>query len=102
MGGPDEEQDALVIFGFVKDTRGAPVNDANVTAAIKQGITFSVRTGATGAYRFPLFNKNVNPGDVVIACEKQGYKQARVTRRPPVTSKEGQTAIETECRLERG
>jgi len=102
MAGPDEEQDALVFFGFVKDTRGAPVSDANATASIKGGITFSVRTGSTGAYRFPLFNKNVSPADVTIACEKQGYKPARVTRRPPVTTPQGQVTIETECRLERG
>lgn len=101
-GGSDDDHDAMVFFGFVKDTRGAPVADANALAKVKNGVTFSVRTGATGSYRFPLFNKKANPEDIVISCEKQGYKQVRVSRRPPVTKPDGAVTIETECRLERG
>ena len=103
-GERDEDPDeGLIIFGFVKDARGAPVADAKVSAQVKGGgATFYVTTGKTGAYRFPFFNSSVNPADIVIACSKQGYKQTRVTRRPVVKKPDGATPAETECRLEQG
>ena len=103
-GERDEDPDSgLVVFGFVKDARGAPVADAKVSAQLKGGAaTFYVTTGKTGAYRFPFFNGEVNPADVVIACSKPGYKQSRVTRRPVVKKPDGVTPAETECRLEQG
>ena len=103
-GERDEDPDSgLVVFGFVKDARGQPVADAKVSAQLKGGgATFYVTTGKTGAYRFPFFNGEVNPADVVIACSKSGYKQARVTRRPVVKKTDGVTPAETECRLEQG
>ena len=103
-GERDEDPDSgLVVFGFVKDARGAPVADARVSAQLKgSGATFYVTTGKTGAYRFPFFNGEVNPADVVIACSKTGYKQSRVTRRPVVKKPDGIIPAETECRLEQG
>jgi hypothetical protein len=103
-GERDEDPDSgLVVFGFVKDARGAPVADAKVSAQLKGGsATFYVTTGKTGAYRFPFFNGEVNPADVVIACSKPGYKQTRLTRRPVVKKPDGVTPAETECRLEQG
>jgi hypothetical protein len=102
MGGPDElMNDAVVIFGFVKDSRGAPVADANVKAKLGS-TTMYVRTDATGAYKLPLFDKKIDPKDVVISCEKTGYKQIRVSRRPPVVKPDAPITVETECRLERG
>ncbi len=102
LDGPDEHDDSTVVFGFVKDARGAPVANAKVTARVKDGVTFSLQTGATGSYRFPLFSKNVNPADIVIACFREGYKQTRVTRRPGAAKADAPKLIETECRLERG
>lgn len=101
LDGPDEHDDSIVLFGFVKDARGAPVANAKVTARVKDGVTFSLNTGAAGSYRFPLFSRNVNPEDIVIACSKEGYKQTRVTRRPAPKA-DAPKPIETECRLERG
>jgi len=103
-GESDEDADGgLIVFGFVKDARGAPVADAKVSAQLKgSGATFYVTTGKTGAYRFPFFNGEVNPADVVIACSKTGYKQSRVTRRPVVKKPDGTIPAETECRLEQG
>jgi hypothetical protein len=102
MGGPDElMNDALVIFGFVKDSRGAPVADAKVMAKVGN-TTILVRTEATGAYKLPLFDKTISPNEVVITCEKPGYKQTRSTRRPPVVKPDAPITVETECRLERG
>jgi len=106
MAGPgesdgDEHDEGMAVFGFVKDARGAPVANAKVTARVKDGVTFSLTTGAAGSYRFPLLTQNVNAEDIVIACSKEGYKQTRVTRRPPPKG-DGPKRIETECRLERG
>ena len=99
----EDPEGGLIIFGFVKDARGAPVADAKVSAQLKGGgATFYVTTGKTGAYRFPFFNGEVNPADVVIACSKQGYKQTRVTRRPVTKKPDGSIPAETECRLEQG
>jgi len=102
LGGPDDIHDeGLVFFGFVRDARGTAVPDAKVTASVKDGITFTTRTGATGSYRFSTFNRQMNPADVVISCAKDGYKQTRVTRRP-VAKADPPKPVETECRLERG
>ena len=102
IGESDEhDEDHAAVFGFVKDGRGAPVANAKVTARVKDGVTFSLTTGAAGTYRFPLLTQNVTPEDIVIACSKEGYKQTRVTKRPPPKG-DGPKRIETECRLERG
>jgi hypothetical protein len=98
----DHDDSGLVVFGFVKDARGAPVANAKVTARVQGGVTFSLTTGAAGSYRFPLFRKDLNPADIVIACSKEGYKQTRVTRRPAAAKADAPKPIETECRLERG
>ena len=106
VAGPGERDEdpegGLIIFGFVKDARGAPVADARVSAQMKGGVTFYVTTTRTGAYRFPFFNSDVNPADIVIACSKVGYKQTRVTRRPVTKKPDGSIPAETECRLEQG
>jgi hypothetical protein len=101
-GERDEPDESLpAVFGFVRDARGAPVSDAKVTAQVKEGVTFSVTTSGTGAYRFPIFG-NVDPANVLIACSKQGYRQTRVTRRPTPAKADAPKRVETECRLERG
>jgi len=102
MGMHDEDPDeGMVFFGFVKDARGAPIPNAKVTATMKSGNTFIVQTTATGLYRLPTFNKNINPAEVVIACAKEGYKQTRVIRRP-IAKGNPPKPVETECRMERG
>ena len=54
--------------------------DAKVTVAIKDRGGVITRTDALGAYRVPGFGKEINPTEVLISCEKPGYKQ--VTRVP--------------------
>src|SRR5690349_3999378 len=76
---PDE---GPAYFGFVKDERGAPVRDAKVSASYKTSLTLVTRTNATGAYKVRGFKKEISPNDIVIACAKEGYRQARVFRRP--------------------
>ena len=102
LGDDDDHHDeGPSYFGFVKDARGAPVADAKVTANVKSGVSFITRTTAAGLYKFAGFSKQIKPDDVTISCAKDGYKQARVLRRPAPKS-EPVKAIETECRLERG
>jgi hypothetical protein len=97
----DHHDEGPSYFGFVKDTRGAPIADAKVTANVKNGVSFITRTTTAGLYKFAGFSKQIKPDDVTISCAKDGYKQARVLRRPPPKA-EPVKAIETECRLERG
>ena len=52
-----------------------------MTVAIKDRGGVITRTDALGAYRVPGFGKEINPTEVLISCEKQGYKQVRVLRR---------------------
>jgi len=96
----DHENEGPAYFGFVKDTNGATVADAKVTVAIKDRGGVITRTDALGAYRVPGFGKEINPNDVLITCEKQGYKQVRILRR---TAKDADPSvpIETECTMQR-
>lgn len=96
----DHHDEGPSYFGFVKDARGAPIADAKVTANVKNGVAFITRTTAAGLYKFAGFSKQIKPDDVTISCAKDGYKQARVLRRP--IPKGEVKAVETECRLDRG
>ena len=86
-------------FGFVRDTNGATVPDAKVTVAVKNRSSVITRTDALGTYKVPGFGTDVNPKDVEISCDKQGYEQARVVRRSS-PSTDPKIPIETECTLQ--
>ena len=86
-------------FGFVRDTNGATVPGAKVTVAVKNRSSVITRTDALGTYKVPGFGTDVNPKDVEISCDKQGYKQARVVR-PSSRSTDPKIPIETECTLQ--
>jgi hypothetical protein len=92
------------IFGFVKDTRGAAVPDARVSAkAQSAGSVLAetiTRTNILGAYRFPGFHKEVSPAAIQVLCEKEGYKYVRTMRRMAMGSNPN-TPIEIECILQR-
>lgn len=85
-------------FGFVRDTRGAAVADAQVLLQPKSGKPVALKSNALGLYRGHV-SKAVMPDDVSVSCSKPGYKLAKVYRRTPP----GNTAslIETECTLQR-
>ena len=74
----------------MKDTNGATLPDAKVTVGIKDRGGVVTRTDALGAYKVPGFGKDVDPKDVEIACDKQGYKLAAdssgACARPTLTS----------------
>lgn len=85
-------------WGFVKDERGSPVRDAKVSASYKNSLTLVTRTNATGTYKVRGFQKDINISDITISCAKEGYKQIRTFRRPPIRGKPVKS-VETECRL---
>ena len=102
FGDPDEHNpdEGPAYWGFVKDASGKPVRDAKVSASYKNSLTLVTRTNATGAYKVRGFRKEISPNDVTITCSKEGYKQVRIFRRPPIRGKPVKS-VETECRLER-
>jgi len=96
----DHENEGPAYFGFVKDTNGATIADAKVTVAIKDRGGVITRTDALGAYRVPGFGKEIDPKEVLITCEKPGYKQVRVLRRTAADA-DSKVPIETECTMQR-
>ena len=97
----NSEEEGPSYFGFVKDTNGATVPDAKVTVGIKDRGGIVTRTDALGAYKVPGFGKDVDPRDVEIACDKQGYKQLRTLRRIRSPNADPKIPVETECTMQR-
>jgi hypothetical protein len=97
----NSEEEGPSYFGFVKDTNGATVPDAKVTVGIKNRGGIVTRTDALGAYKVPGFGKDVDPQDVEIACDKQGYKQLRTLRRMRSPNADPKIPVETECMMQR-
>jgi hypothetical protein len=97
----NSEEEGPSYFGFVKDTNGATVPDAKVTVGIKNRGGIVTRTDVLGAYKVPGFGKDVDPQDVEIACDKQGYKQLRTLRRMRSPNADPKIPVETDCTLQR-
>jgi hypothetical protein len=93
----DTEGKGPAYFGFVRDHRGAPVPDAQVTLKPKQGEPVVLKSNVLGLYRSHV-TKDVQPADVEISCGKAGYRQTGVLRRP---GQENDRHIETNCTLRR-
>lgn len=85
-------------FGFVRDSRGSPVTDAQVLLQPKKGKPVTLKSNVLGLYRGHI-SKEVLPDDVQISCTKAGYKQLKTNRRTPP----GNAAmfVETECTMQR-
>jgi hypothetical protein len=96
------EDEGRAYFGFVKDTNGSTMPDAKVTLTVKDRGGVVTRTDALGAYKVPGFGKDVDPKDVTVACDKQGYKQVRINQRVPPPTADLKIPVETECVLQRG
>src|SRR5712692_1200640 len=77
----NSEEEGPSYFGFVRDTSGTTVPDAKVTVGVKNRGGVVTRTDLLGTYKVPGFGKDVDPKDVEVSCDKQGYKQLRVVRR---------------------
>ena len=98
-GGLDEDQEEGVpFFGFVRDTNGAAIPDARVTADFKSGgARLITRSDGAGAYNVSAFGAETDPKDVEITCIKDGYTYKETVRRDP-NVKAGQP-VEADCIL---
>jgi hypothetical protein len=96
----DSADEGPAYFGFVRDTSGGTVPDAKVTVGIVNRGGVVTRTDALGAYKVPGFGKDIDPGEVVVSCEKEGYKQIKTLRRTAPAAL-NVPIIETECTLGR-
>jgi hypothetical protein len=98
-GGLDEDQEEGVpFFGFVRDTKGAAIPDARVTADFKSGgARLITRSDGAGAYNVSAFGAETDPKDVEITCLKDGYTYKETVRRDP-NVKAGQP-VEADCIL---
>ncbi len=92
--------DGPPFFGFVRDTDGAAVGDARVTATVKTGGALVTTTNSIGVYKIAGFAKSINPDDIVISCAKDGYKQANALRRPNAPG-DMTDPIEVDCILQK-
>jgi hypothetical protein len=99
MGEAGAKDEGAHFFGFVKDANGKPVDQAKVTAEIKNGIKYVTHTTKNGLYKFGGFNKSVTADDVTISCSKDKFRQARIIRKTPAKAK-AVKSVETECRLQ--
>ena len=99
-GPGDVHDDGPSYFGFVKDSNGKVIPDANVAAQIKGLGSVITHSDKAGAYKFPGFGRYVAPTSVTISCSKDGYRQVRAFNRTPL-GKVPVVAIEIECTLER-
>ncbi len=93
----DSEGKGPAYFGFVRDHRGSPVPDAQVTLRPKQGEPVVLKSNVLGLYRSHL-TKDVAPADVEVSCGKAGFRQAGVIRRPGADK---DMHVETNCTLQR-
>jgi hypothetical protein len=96
----DTADEGPAYFGFVRDTSGFTIPDAKVTVGIANRGGVVTRTDALGAYKVPGFGKEVDPKEVQVNCEKEGYKQVKTLRRA-ASDAVNAVIIETECTLQK-
>ena len=94
----DTEGKGPVYYGFVRDSRGAPVADARVVLQPKSGGPTVIKSNVLGLYRSHV-SKDVRPDDIAVSCDKSGYTLQKVARRNPQGSSE--MNIETNCTMQR-
>jgi hypothetical protein len=96
-GYPDDTSvNGPAFFGFVRDERGTHITKAKVTLKENGGTTVQVISNVLGVYRTHI-SLNVKVEAVTISCEKAGYKQVKLVRRPQKTNK----LIETDCIMQK-
>lgn len=93
----DTEGKGPAYFGFVRDTRGTPVPDAQVILRPKQGEPVVLKSNVLGLYRSHITKETV-PAEVEVSCGKVGYRQTGVLRRPGANS---DMHVEINCTLQR-
>jgi hypothetical protein len=85
-------------FGFVRDSRGSPVTDAQVVLQPKKGKAVSLKSNVLGLYRGHI-SKEALPDEVQISCVKAGFKQVKTNRRTAPGN--NVMFVETECTMQR-
>jgi hypothetical protein len=101
-GGMDEGQSddtaaaGPAFFGYVRDERGSILAKAIVSLQPKYGKAIVIQANVLGVYKSHV-SPTAKADDVAIACEKPGYKQIRVVRRPATTAK----VVETDCLMQK-
>ncbi len=96
-GYPDDTSvNGPAFFGFVRDDRGSHLPKATVTLKENAGPSVKVVSNILGVYRTHI-RPEVKVEAVTISCEKAGYKQLKLVRRPQKTSK----LIETDCIMQK-
>jgi hypothetical protein len=87
-------------FGFVRDQHGKAIPRAMVTISVgtddEQNLT--ILADALGHYRFPGFDKSVDPKTVNVQCSKVGYRQTVASRRVQKGAP-ANAPIEVDCTL---
>jgi hypothetical protein len=84
-------------FGFVRDTRGVGVANAEVVLAPPNEPAVSMKTNILGLYRSHV-SKDAAPEDVKVTCSLAGYVQIKVVRRQGDSNPR---QIETDCVLQK-
>ena len=101
-GGMDEGQSddtaaaGPAFFGYVRDERGSILAKAIVSLQPKNGKAIVIQANVLGVYKSHV-SPTAKADDVAITCEKPGYKQIRVVRRPATTAK----VVETDCLMQK-
>jgi len=101
-GGMDEGQadDTAVagpaFFGYVRDERGSILAKATVSLQHKANKAIVIQANVLGVYRSHV-SPTAKADEVAISCEKPGYKQIRLVRRPATTAR----VIETDCMMQK-
>lgn len=88
-------------FGEANDVKGMkPIEGVRIRAQLK-GMPLPVFANTNEDGRFSLrgFGKGIDPANVDIACEMQGYKLLDLTRRR--VAKDADAATEIECLFEK-
>jgi hypothetical protein len=76
--GDEAERARVAVFGFVRDTRGAAVSGAVVTAHFKAlKLKIAGRSDATGAFRIAKLGDDDDVSEVSVSCTKDDYRFTR-------------------------
>ena len=98
----DGEENGAPYFGEVKDVAGLkPLASVRVKAQLKGSMRFMLgQTDDEGRFKLRGLGPDVDAENVVVSCEKSGYRIIDVTRRR--LAKNQNAPVEVECLMEKG
>ena len=97
----DDHEDGASYFGEAKDVAGLkPLDAVHVKAQIKGTMRFLIgQTDEDGRFKIRGLGPEIDPENVVVSCEKAGYRVVDTIRRR--LSTDPVAPIEVECLLEK-